>query len=124
MTGASDDGAEVRDAIDRLPTDLAEIVRLVHWGGFTIAEAATLTGTPASTARGRNQRAREVLRDALTASPAPGAWRHKLDRLRRAAFKASEHPPHPVGVTHRASGHPAPANDPLAEHRRALDVEC
>lgn len=67
---ASDSGSEVRDAIARLPSDLAELVRLVHWDGFTLTEAAQLIGIPASTARGRYQRAKQQLRDALAASDA------------------------------------------------------
>lgn len=61
----ADDGAEVRDAIDRLDPDLAELVRLVHWDGLSLADAAELLSVPASTARGRYQRAREQLRAAL-----------------------------------------------------------
>ncbi len=61
----ADDGAEVRDAIERLDPDLAELVRLVHWDRFSLAEAAEILGIPASTARGRYQRAREELRAAL-----------------------------------------------------------
>lgn len=64
-TAGADDGAEVRDAIARLDPDLAELVRLVHWEGFSLAEAAEVMGVPASTARGRYQRAREELRVAL-----------------------------------------------------------
>lgn len=62
---AADSGAEIRDAVDRLDADLAELIRLVHWDGFTIVDAATLLGIPSSTARGRYQRAREALRLAL-----------------------------------------------------------
>ncbi|MGM7665955.1 RNA polymerase sigma factor [Microbacterium sp. A93] len=62
----SDAGSEVRDAIERLDLDLAELVRLVHWDGFTLTDAAGLLGIPASTARGRYQRAREQLRAALS----------------------------------------------------------
>ena len=62
---ASDDGADVRDAIDRLDPDLGELVRLVHWERLSLVEAAELLGIPASTARGRYQRAREELRLAL-----------------------------------------------------------
>jgi RNA polymerase sigma factor (sigma-70 family) len=62
---AADAGVEVRDAIDRLDEELAELIRLVHWDGFSIADAATLLGIPSSTARGRYQRAKEALRDAL-----------------------------------------------------------
>lgn len=62
----SDAGAEVRDAVDRLDPDLAEIVRLVHWDGFPLADAAELLGVPASTVRGRYQRAKSDLRAALS----------------------------------------------------------
>ncbi|GAA1991054.1 RNA polymerase sigma factor [Microbacterium pumilum] len=61
----ADEGAEVRDAIARLDPDLAELVRLVHWERFSLAEAAELTGIPASTARGRYARAKDELRAAL-----------------------------------------------------------
>lgn len=56
---------EVQDAVDRLPAELAELVRLVHWDGFTLTDAAALTGVSASTARSRYQRARAQLRVAL-----------------------------------------------------------
>lgn len=62
---AADEGADVRDAVARLGGDAAELIRLVHWDGFTIAEAAELLGIPASTARSRYQRAKEALREAL-----------------------------------------------------------
>jgi RNA polymerase sigma-70 factor (ECF subfamily) len=62
----ADHGLEIRDAIDRLDPDLAELVRLVHWDGFTLTDAADLLGIPASTARGRYQKAKHALRDALT----------------------------------------------------------
>ncbi|WP_309064442.1 RNA polymerase sigma factor [Microbacterium sp.] len=63
----ADEGADVRDAIERLDAELAELVRLVHWDGFSLADAAALHGIPASTARGRYQRAKEQLRAALRA---------------------------------------------------------
>jgi len=62
----SDEGFEVRDAIDRLDAELAELIRLVHWDRFSIADAAGLLGISASTARGRYQRAKEQLRAALS----------------------------------------------------------
>jgi len=62
---AADERAEVRDAIDRLDPDLAELVRLVHCEGLSLVGAAELLGIPASTARGRYQRAKEKLRVAL-----------------------------------------------------------
>jgi len=61
----ADEGAEVRDAISRLSAEHAELVRLVHWDGFSIAEAGAVLGIPASTARTRYQRARTELRSAL-----------------------------------------------------------
>ncbi len=61
--------AEVRAAVAALPSELAELVRLVHWDGFTIEEAAAFLDLPASTARGRHQRAKLLLREALTAVP-------------------------------------------------------
>ncbi len=62
---AADEGADVRDAIARLEPDLAELVRLVHWERFTIAEAAEVLGVAASTARGRYAKAKDALRAAL-----------------------------------------------------------
>lgn len=59
------EGAEVRDAIARLSPELAELIRLVHWDGLTLVEAAEVMEIPASTARGRYQRAKQELRDAL-----------------------------------------------------------
>lgn len=60
----------VRDAVAALPAPLAELVRLVHWDGFTIESAAEHLGIPASTARGRHQRAKALLREALAAPAA------------------------------------------------------
>lgn len=62
---ASDQGIEVRDAIDRLPAELGELVRLVHWEGLTIGQAAGVMEISASTARSRYQRAKSELRVAL-----------------------------------------------------------
>ena len=56
---------EVREAVDALPAPLAEVIRLVHWDGFGLESAAEHLGIPASTARGRHQRAKALLREAL-----------------------------------------------------------
>lgn len=61
----SDEGAEVRDAIDRLDPGSRELVRLVHWERMTLAQAAELLGVPDSTARTRYARAKDRLRAAL-----------------------------------------------------------
>ncbi|MCW2856168.1 MAG: polymerase sigma factor [Marmoricola sp.] len=67
-TAAADAGLDVRDAISRLDPGLAELVRLVHWEGFTLAQAAEILEIPASTARNHYQHAKRELRTAL-ASP-------------------------------------------------------
>lgn len=59
------DGAEVRAAIAALPEDLAELVRLVYWDGFSLEQAASHLGVPASTLRSRHARAKRSLREAL-----------------------------------------------------------
>lgn len=69
----ADAGAEVRDAVARLEPDLAELVRLVHWDGFTIAAAGEVLQITASTARGRYQRARHDLREMLEPAGAASA---------------------------------------------------
>ena len=56
----------VRDAIDALPSELGELVRLHHWEEFTLAEAATIMSIPAPTARTRYRAARRRLRLTLT----------------------------------------------------------
>ena len=61
----ADAGADVRDAIDRLGDDFSDLIKLVHWDGFTLAEAGELLGIPTTTARSRYRRAREELRATL-----------------------------------------------------------
>lgn len=58
---------DVRRAIDALSPELAELVRLVHWDGFSLSDAAELMAIPASTARSRYLRARGVLGTMLPA---------------------------------------------------------
>lgn len=65
---AADEGSDVRDAISRLPEPLREIVQLVHWEGFTLAQAAQIIEIPAPTARGRYARAKDQLRASLGSS--------------------------------------------------------
>ncbi|UFU06965.1 RNA polymerase sigma factor [Ruania halotolerans] len=64
----ADDGLDVRDAVARLDDDLAEVVRLVHWEGFTLAEVAQVLDTPATTVRSKYARAKQQLRAALCSS--------------------------------------------------------
>ena len=60
-----DEGLEIREAIAALPPAQAELVRLVHWDGFSLVDAAEIMGIGASTARSRYAAAKEKLRQAL-----------------------------------------------------------
>lgn len=60
------EGVEVRAAVDALPNELGELLRLVHWDGFSLEQASTLMGVPASTTRSRHARAKELLRIAIS----------------------------------------------------------
>ncbi|GAA1126202.1 RNA polymerase sigma factor [Nocardioides aquiterrae] len=55
----------LRAAIDRLPSRQREVVRLVHWDGFTLAQAAHVLGINPSTARSRYSEARAALKATL-----------------------------------------------------------
>lgn len=61
-----DEAAAVRAAVATLPKSQRELVRLVHWDGFTLSEAARITGVGASTARSRYALARAKLTGELT----------------------------------------------------------
>lgn len=61
----------VRDAVLRLADAQREIVMLVHWDGFTIAEAAEILQVNASTARNRYAAAKVMLHRMLV-DVAPG----------------------------------------------------
>lgn len=69
----SDDDLDVRRAVAMLPPDLAELIRLVHWDGFSLEQAGAHLRIPGSTARSRHARAKELLRETLSASPVPSA---------------------------------------------------
>jgi RNA polymerase sigma-70 factor (ECF subfamily) len=57
---------DVRAAIGALPDGQAELIRLVHWDGFTIADAGRLLGISPSAARSRHAAALTALRQRLT----------------------------------------------------------
>lgn len=61
----STDALALRQLVDTLPIELAEVITLAHWEGFSFVEIAALQGVQASTVRGRYRRAREVLYAAL-----------------------------------------------------------
>ncbi|MFK3677981.1 RNA polymerase sigma factor [Microbacterium sp. NPDC090218] len=66
----SGDARPVRDdvweALDALPTGDREIIQLVHWDGFSLAEAGRILGKKPATIRSRYSRARAKLRADLT----------------------------------------------------------
>lgn len=68
---SGDDVVAVRQAVALLPEVQRELVRLVHWDGFSLSEAATITGVSASTARSRYQLARRKLARELGSDPDP-----------------------------------------------------
>jgi RNA polymerase sigma-70 factor (ECF subfamily) len=67
----NDDDLDLRTAVEELPGNLPELIRLVNWDGFTLEQAATHLGIPASTIRSRYARAKSLLRAALTTSAEP-----------------------------------------------------
>lgn len=56
---------DIRGAVSQLPPPLAELIRLVHWDGFSIEQAAEHLDLRPSTARGRYARAKVLLRESL-----------------------------------------------------------
>jgi RNA polymerase sigma-70 factor (ECF subfamily) len=58
----------VRRAIEALDHRLAELVRLVHWDGWSIADASEIMGISASTGRSRYAAARSKLQKLLAVS--------------------------------------------------------
>ena len=59
---------EVREAIASLAPEQAELVRLIHWEGFGVADAGAILGLGASTARSRYAAARAHLQAMLSVS--------------------------------------------------------
>ncbi|GAA1128474.1 RNA polymerase sigma factor [Microbacterium aurantiacum] len=64
----ADDGAAIRDLIARLPPEIAEVITLVHWDGFSLADIARLQDVPSATVRGRYRRGKELLLSATHAA--------------------------------------------------------
>lgn len=56
----------MRDLVDRLDPDLAEVITLAHWEGLTLVQIGQVLGVPASTVRGRYRRAKAALRVQLS----------------------------------------------------------
>ena len=63
---------EVRRAIDALPSDARDIVRLIHLDGWTVQQTAELLALPIGTVKSRSFRAQRRLGMALAHLRAPG----------------------------------------------------
>lgn len=63
--GADESGAEVWEAVNRLPEKLRIPVHLHYSEGYSTEEIAAMTGVPAATVRTRLHRARERLKNLL-----------------------------------------------------------
>ncbi|WP_301110366.1 RNA polymerase sigma factor [Microbacterium sp.] len=57
---------DVWEALEALPAGDRELIQLVHWDGFSLAEAAKILGKKPATVRSRYSRARAKLRADLT----------------------------------------------------------
>ena len=60
-----DEAQSVRAALDALPAEQLEVVRLAYFGGFTHTEIAEMIATPVGTVKGRMRLGLAKLRDAL-----------------------------------------------------------
>lgn len=69
--GSADVQERVREALTVLPPNQAELVRLVHWDGFSIADASRLLGITPSAGRTRYASARHALATALEPPATP-----------------------------------------------------
>lgn len=58
-------GAEVREALKKLPEDQRQVIALAYLGGYTQVEVATLTGVPLGTVKSRTFAAIRRLRGSL-----------------------------------------------------------
>lgn len=63
-----DSALDVRDALDRMPEDDAEIIRLTYWENLSSEEVAGVLRLNPSTVRSRLSRARQRLRESLEGS--------------------------------------------------------
>lgn len=61
----------LREALTQLPLIDQEIIRLIHWDGFSQVEVARLLELPEGTVRSRHGRARVKLRAILSVRPNP-----------------------------------------------------
>lgn len=73
---------QIRDAVASLSPKQAELIRLVHWDGFSIADASRLMGITPSAGRSRYATARHSLATELEASGLPREVPYRSEALR------------------------------------------
>lgn len=79
--------ALVRDAMEQLPADDREILRLTAWEGLSSPQIAVVLGIPPATVRTRLRRARRRFRDAMGCDP--GQEEGKRSGLIRTSVKVT-----------------------------------
>ena len=90
-TGDSTDAArDVVDVVNRLPRELGEFIRLVHWDHFSVDEASRLMGLSRATGRRRYNRAMDEVRQMLELPPQPDSSPAGLDSAGFAAASSAE----------------------------------
>ncbi|MBV8454157.1 MAG: sigma-70 family RNA polymerase sigma factor [Deltaproteobacteria bacterium] len=72
IAGRSRDNEAVRQALEKLPEELREIVVMRELDGMAYKEIAAIAGVPIGTVMSRLARARKRLQRALTAAPQKG----------------------------------------------------
>ncbi len=60
-----DESREVRDALERLPTEQSRVIELAYFGGLTHVEIASMLDTPVGTVKGRMRLGLAKMRMAL-----------------------------------------------------------
>jgi DNA-directed RNA polymerase specialized sigma24 family protein len=84
----ADEGGEVRDAMERLKPELAEIVQLVHWDGFTLAHQHRRHPCSDSAIAIRTRQGR----------PAGRPWCHRMSQANSLITVGIGYVPVPTGV--------------------------
>lgn len=71
LAPTDDRSLDIQRALEALPRNDAELVRLTYWDGLTSDEASVVLGIKASTARSRLSTARQKLREVLAIDADP-----------------------------------------------------
>jgi RNA polymerase sigma-70 factor (ECF subfamily) len=66
---SEEQGANLRDAVDRLPEEHREVLVMTYWEDLTAPEVAAMLGVSATAVRSRLVRARRLLKTQLNEAP-------------------------------------------------------